>query len=283
MIRLLPGLALLIWASAAIADYQKGTYSAAQTRFGALQVVGERGDQRLLFNGADLGASNHALEIDGVWAVQGGAQDWAVITSYHGGNMCGGFALVAVMLTAETAVRTEEFGVCRGAPIDIRVTPEAMELDVSDPAARVSHQTFRFDGAQITQTPVAAQAAPAAGPGVEVTRWLESHPQALTQDPGEHARFAAIMTPAQMDDMNRQMSGPGGTEQRGDWVVGRACQAHQCNTSSAIWAVRISDGRPVAILFNGSNGVSPNSQTLGFAQQDWQDPVLRAMLEETLP
>ncbi len=274
-------LPLLLGALPASADFNGGAFEAAQTRFGALQVTGQRGNQRLLFNGTDLGLSDHAIEISGVWAVEGGGQDWAVITSYHGGNMCGGFVLFAVMLTAEAAARTEPFGVCRGGPVDIRVFPDAMELDVSDPAARVAYQTFRFDGQQLTQQAVLETAAPAAGAGPDVTRWLGQHPQALTQEPSEHARFAAILTPELMDDMNRRMSGPGGTEQRGDWVVGRACQAHQCNVAMAIWALRIADGRAVA-LFHDGGGAGPRTQTFGITQADWQDPVLRALMEDTL-
>jgi hypothetical protein len=251
MIRLMPILLLCCWAGTAWADYQKGNFTAAQTRFGALQVVGERGGQRLLFNGADLGLSNHALEIDGVWAVEGGAQDWAVISSYHGGNMCGGFALIAVMLTAEHAVRTEEFGICRGRPLDIRIDPGGMELDIGDPSPAVAHQTFRFDGRQITQQAVAPVAAPAAGGGADVTRWLTRHPQNMLQDPSALARLATIMPADKLEALAARMSGPGVTEQRGDWVVGTACQAHQCNTSGGAWALRISDGAPFVAFYEG--------------------------------
>lgn len=277
-------LALLL-PSAAWADYVAGNFAQAQTRFGALQVVGNIGAQRVLFNGADLGLSNYAFHIEGVWGVEGGAQDWAVLFSRHGGNMCGGGDYIAIMMTTGSAVRTEEFGTCRGAAIDVRVSGQALELDISDPAPRVAHQTFRFDGAQLTQTEVAQAAALPAGAGADVTRWLQRHPQALTQDAAEQARFAAIMTPAQMDVMNASMSGPGGTAQRGSWVVGRACQAHQCNAAWAVWALRVSDGRPLAILFEASRSESgaPNAQPLGFRDGDWQDPEIRAFLEETLP
>ncbi|WP_299194676.1 hypothetical protein [uncultured Litoreibacter sp.] len=235
------------------ADYAAGNFSQAQTRFGALQIVGDIGSQRVLFNGSDLGITNHAYHIEGVWAVEGGSQDWAVLFSRHGGNMCGGGNYLAIMLTNGSATRTDEFGTCRGRAIDVRVTPDMLELDVSDPAPRVSHQTFRFDGAQLTQTAVAQAAAPAAGLGADITRWLQQHPQALTQDPSEQARFARIMTPAQMDDMNRRMSGPGVTEQLGDWIVGRACQAHQCNAAAAAWALRMTDGAVFAVFYNGDN------------------------------
>lgn len=275
----------LATAGPAYADYVAGNFSQAQTRFGALQVVGDLGSQRMLFNGVDLGLSNHAFHIEGVWGVEGGAQDWAVVFSRHGGNMCGGGDYLAIMMTTGSAVRTEEFGTCRGGPIDVRVTMEALELDISDPAPRVAFQTFRFDGVQLTQTPVAQATAAPAGAGADVTRWLQKHPQALTQDPSEQARFAAIMPPDAMDRINAYMSGPGGTAQQGDWVVGRACQAHACNIASAIWAVRISDGRPVAITFvdQKSESGAPRAETFGFKDGDWQDPVLSALLGETLP
>lgn len=266
-----------IWGGTAWADYTAGSYTQAQTRFGLLQVVGQRGQQRVVFNGSDLGLENYAFSIDGVWAVQGGEQDWAVLTSRHGGNMCGGASQIAIMLTAGAAVRTEEFGVCRGGPIDLRVSPEALEVDVSDPAPRVAHQTFRFDGAQLSQTAVAEATAPAAGAGLAVTRWLGKHPQHLFQDPSEQARFARILTPQEMDEMNRRMSGPGGVEQRGDWIVGRACQAHQCNIAAAAWALRISDGAPFAIFYDRGGPV------VFAGDQQFADPVIASLLNWSLP
>ncbi|RLJ60590.1 hypothetical protein BCF46_0793 [Litoreibacter meonggei] len=266
-----------LWGSAASADYTAGGYTQAQTRFGVLQVVGQLGQQRVLFNGSDLGIENHAYSIDGVWAVQGGTQDWAVLTSRHGGNMCGGASQIAIMLTAGAAARTDEFGVCQGGPIDLRVTPEALEVDISDPTPRVAHQTFRFDGAQLSQVAVAEATAPAAGAGQAVTRWLGQHPQRLTQDPSEQARFARVLTPLQMDELSRRMSGPGDTRQEGGWIVGRACQAHQCNTAAAAWAVRIRDGAPFAVFYNRGGPI------VFAGDQQFADPVITSLLRWSLP
>ncbi|SHF01234.1 hypothetical protein SAMN05444273_103433 [Litoreibacter ascidiaceicola] len=266
-----------IWSNAAAADYLMGGYDQAQTRFGLLQVVGPRGFQRVLFNGSDLGIENHSFSIDGVWAVQGGGQDWAVLSSIHGGNMCGGGAQVAIMLTAGAAVRTDEFGVCRGRPIDVRVTPDALELDISDPAPRVAYQTFRFDGAQLSQVAVAEATAPAAGAGQAVTRWLGQHPQHLTQDPSEQTRFARVLTPQNMDELNRRMSGPGDTKQEGGWVVGRACQAHMCNSAAAAWALRISDGAPFAIFYDRGGPI------VFAGDQQFADPVIASLLRWRMP
>lgn len=273
-------------AGPARADYKSGAFSQAQTRFGLLQVVGERSQQRLLFNGTDLGVTTHAYEIDGVWGATGEAHDWAVITTYHGGNMCGGFAHMILKLSGTAVARTQEFGICRGGPIDLRVQPGAIELDISDPDAFVSHGIFRFDGAALTQTSVAqAGAAQAAGAGGDVTRWLNSYPQAVTQDPGEQLRFGRIMTPAQIQEMNDRMTGPGSIRQQGNWVIGRACVAHACNAASAWWGIRISDGRPLAIFMDATDSESgaPESQTFGFGDGDWNDPEIRGFLEMILP
>ena len=266
-----------IWSGSALADYSAGGFTQAQTRFGLLQVVGRLGQQRVLFNGSDLGIENHAFSIDGVWAVQGGVQDWAVLTSRHGGNMCGGASQIAIMLKAGAAVRTDEFGVCQGGPIDLRVTLEAMELDISDPAPRVAYQTFRFDGAQLSHVAVAEETAPAAGAGQAVTRWLGNHPQRLTQDPSEQARFARVLTPQNMDEMNSRMSGPGDTRQEGGWIVGRACQAHACNSAAAAWALRISDGAPFAVFYDRGGPI-----VFGGDQQ-FADPVIASLLRWNFP
>jgi len=125
---------------AAQADYNAGGFSQAQTRHGLLQITGPVGQQRVMFNGTDLGIETYAYAIDGVWAMQGGAQDWAILTARHGGNMCGGASQIAIMLTPGAAARTEEFGVCQGGPIDLRVTPGAVELDISDPG--VAHRRW---------------------------------------------------------------------------------------------------------------------------------------------
>ncbi|EPX80763.1 hypothetical protein [Litoreibacter arenae] len=266
-----------IWGGAAWADYTAGGFTQAQTRFGVLQVVGPLGQQRVTFNGSDLGIENHAYSIDGVWAVEGGAQDWAVLTSRHGGNMCGGASQIAIMLRDGAAVRTDEFGVCRGGPTDLRVTPEAVEIDISDPAPRVAYQTFRFDGSQLTQVAVSEGTAPAAGAGQDVTRWLGQHPQHLTQDPSEQARLARVMTPENVDELNRRMSGPGDTKQEGNWIVGRACQAHQCNSAAAAWALRISDGAPFVIFYDRGGPV------VFAGDQQFDDPVIASLLRWNLP
>jgi len=266
-----------IWGGVASAEYAGGNFDQAQTRFGLLQIVGPIGQQRVLFNGADLGIETYSYSIDGVWAVQGGTQDWAVLTSRHGGNMCGGASQIAIMLTSGTAVRTDEFGVCQGGPIDLRVTPEALEVDISDPAPRVAYQTFRFDGAQLSQVAVAEATAPAAGAGQAVTRWLGKHPQNLTQDPSEQARFTRVLTPQNMDEMNRRMSGPGDTRQEGGWIVGRACQAHACNNAAAAWALRISDGAPFVVFYDRGGPI------VFAGDQQFSDPVIMSLLRWNLP
>lgn len=256
-------IALALGPSQAVADYVAGSFQQAQTRFGLLQVVGQRGQQRVLFNGADLGLETYAYSIDGVWGAQGGTQDWAILTARHGGNMCGGASQIAIMLTNGAAARTDEFGVCRGRPIDLRVTATAVEIDISDPAPRVAHRVFRFDGVNLAETPVAlAAAARIPGGGTDVTRWLSQFPQALTEDAGEQARFARILTPSQMDELNARLSDPGKMERKGDWVIGRGCQAHACNASYGLWALRVSDGTPLAIFRNSVAGSDFDRQTV---------------------
>lgn len=273
-----------LWTSLALADYPSGQFTQAQTRFGLLQVVGPLGQQRIQFNGADLGIENHAYAIDGVWAVQGGAQDWAVLTSRHGGNMCGGASQIAIMLTSSDVVRTNEFGVCQGGPIDVRVDLSGLEVDISDPSPRVTHRVFRFDGTNLNETPVVLQSSDQMpGAGAAVTRWLSNFPRALTEDPSEQLRFSRILTPAQMDELNTRLSGPGSIQQEGGWVVGRGCQAHACNLSYALWALRISDGLPLVIFRDNDPNSEFDTQQIFGGDAARGDPNALNMMMEILP
>lgn len=266
--------AACISATGALADYAAGDFTGAETRFGSLQVVGARGYQQMLFNGVPIVEQDHAYSIDGVWAVSGGASDWAVIRAYHGGNMCGGFEMMIVRLSAGQAAVSPALDICGGQPEDIRLDAGAVELDITDPSVFVAYRVFRFDGAELNVTEVEASPAMAAGAGADVTRWLDRHPINLTQDPREHARFASIMGPVQMEAMNSRMTGPGRVEQRGNWIVGAACQAHSCGFASAAWALRITDGTPVAVFYDEGN------TTLVFnAISHSHDPVIAQLLE----
>jgi hypothetical protein len=269
---------LALSAGAARADFPETEHAQFQTRFGLLSVVGDYGSQRILLGAADLGISDARIAINGVWTLQDGTSDWAVLTTRHGGNMCGGVSAMYILrLSAGQVARTDGIGGCAGGPIGIRVYPDAVELDLFDSSAFVSHRVYRFDGTNLTETPVAVTAATTLpSGGADVLRWLQTHPHKLTQDPTEQARFAQIMSRDQFSRLNEAMTGPGGTDQRGGWIVGRACRAHLCNVSRGVWALRISDGKPMAVLYEGVR-----SQVFG-TDLSFDDPTIRELLEETM-
>ncbi|PTX56922.1 hypothetical protein C8N43_1587 [Litoreibacter ponti] len=259
------------------ADYPDGNFKTAQTRFGLLQVTGALGAMRINLNGTDLGIEDWSINIDGVYALEGGAHDWVLLTVHFGGNACTAPKMV-LRLSNGAVTRTDTFGVCKGLAKDILFHPDAVEVVFSDSDPKVAQRVFRFDGVTLTDTPIAAGvAADTLAGGADVLRWLGRHPQNLLQDPGEQARLRRIMGPDGIDEMSRRMSGPGEIRQEGGWVVGRACQAHQCNAAAAAWAIRISDGVPFAIFYDrGGPGVFPPDVPLS-------DPVIENLLRWSLP
>lgn len=257
-------LALLALSSQAAAEVALAPHPAFDTRFGPLRVQPAPYGQQLYFNGAPLADLNDAhVAIQGAWAVAGEPWDWVLVEIAHNGNMCPA-RLVMLRVGQGSLARTGEFAECLGQVRDVRVTGGGMTVSVTDPEVGVSHRDFFFDGANFTVTPIAAATAPPAGGGSDVLRWNGDSLYSVLQEASERARFQRIMTGPQLEELRRRTSVGAPSVRSGDWIVGGGCMAHQCNVSGGLWAIRISDGTPVAAFFDEGGreqwfGIDPRS------------------------
>jgi hypothetical protein len=262
-------------ATGAMAEIELGRHHVVDTRFGRLQVLGGEVDQQLALGQRPVeGVADARVTILGAWALADEAWDWALVEVAHLGNMCPG-RFVLLRVSATGVVRTAEFAGCLGRIEDVAVEPGRITVAVADPTVDVARRLFAFDGATFTEMPVAAGTAAPAGPGTDVLRWEGRHFQAVVEDAGERARFARIMSPADLESV-RRMSGVGGQgERHGDWIAGRGCQPHQCDAAMALWAIRISDGVPVAALRRAGGPVEVFGDPAVRA-----DPVIAGLLHD---
>jgi hypothetical protein len=238
-----------LWITPAAAQPALGDHQTFQTRNGLLQVSGDRTAQRLTLDGRTLAlAPQPRWWVHGAWGLAEADHDWVLVGWHHGGNSCGGaMHLMRVAPGGQVAI-SPEIGSCEGRILDLRVTPAAVEMDISDRDLAVSHRTHRWDGAAYTVTPHAPPPVAPAGAGEAVTRWIGQHPYRPFEDYAEQARFAAIM-PADQVTRLFQLIGPANAAvRRGDWVFGAGCQAHNCNGAGGRWGMRISDGAVVAAI-----------------------------------
>jgi hypothetical protein len=274
MIRFLSAALLALSASAASADMDFGSYDQFQTRFGAASVAGARPSQGLVVSGATLPVEqDYMWEILGAWALEGADHDWLLATHHHGGNMCGpGVTVIRVgQGTVQVMGETEA---CEGAVSDMRIEPDALELDIFVDGMRQQFTTYRFSDAGMETTPGEQPfAGTPAGPGADATRWIGEHPFAIFRDPGERARFLTIMSEHQIRDLSDRIGPANSVIQRGDWVLGAGCMAHACNISAGAWGIRISDGAAAAAIYE--NGTAP--QVYGPAAYD---PVFAGWMAE---
>lgn len=250
---------------AALAEYQDRGLKQVQSRHGLLQVSGDLGQQRIAFNGVDLGISDWSISIDGIWGYESAAHDWAVLTVHYGGNACDP-PRILVQLSASGVAMTERLAECRVEPLDLRVLPDAIELDFANPELDISHETYRYDGTNVSKKLVALQASSPAGAGDDVLRWRGKHAYALTQDSAEQARFANIMTPEQFERFAGRLEGLGQPARReGDWITGSACLKTECGMAAAAWALRISDGLPMAVIYHADGRIEVFGKNLPHA------------------
>lgn len=249
MIRILSAALVALSASAATADVPFGNYDQFQTRFGTASVVGQIPSQGLMLSGAILPVERDYLwDILGAWALEGADHDWLLATHHHGGNMCGP-GITVIRVGQDTVQIMGETGACEGAVSDMRVLPDALELDIFADGLRQQFTTYRFSdaGMETNQGEQPFASAPA-GPGADATRWIGEHPFAIFRDPGERARFLTIMTEDQIRDLSDRIGPANSVIQRGDWVLGAGCMAHACNDAAGVWGIRISDGAPAAAI-----------------------------------
>jgi len=262
----------------ASADVQFGSYDQFQTRFGPAQVVGATPSQSLTALGAALPVElDYRWEILGAWGMEGTDHDWLLATHHHGGNMCG--PGITVIRVAQGEVRMMgETGACEGIARDLRVLPDALELDIYTDGLRRAFTTYRFDAAGMAQTPGIAPVAapPPAGP-VDPAPWLGRHVSHLLRDPVHQARFLTIMSEADLAALSAHIAVGTGMERRGDWLLGAGCMAHSCNSHGAVLGIRLSDGQPRAVYWDPGSDGWPHTRVLG---ADVYDPTWHGWLNQ---
>lgn len=267
----------LVAAGSAAAQLALGDFHVFDTRFGQVQVVGGEVDQVIYFNDRfydDL--LSQQVWIHGGFAIAEAQEDWVLITRQHGGNGC--FPVhVLLHVTPQGLTASQEFGHCMAQPLDVRVSPGQVEIDMSHPDVTIAYQTVTFDGVTLSSatTNVAVTATPA-GAESDVLRWLGQHPARIFDDMSERARFALIMPEDQISGLAQHVDVANGTYQRGDWVIGQGCLPHQCDTARGVWGVRISDGAAGAAFIFGGGEV----MAFGLAISD---PTLRQVIEAHRP
>lgn len=273
MIRFLSAALLALSASAASADVNFGNYNQFQTRFGAAAVVGEQNNQGLMVAGATLPVEPDFMwEILGAYGLEAADHDWLLATHYHGGNGCG--AGITVIRVAQGTVQVMgETGWCEGAVSELRVLPEAFELDIFADGMRQQFTTYRFSDAGMETADAALPFAdPETLPTADPSQWVGQHPYRIFEDAGERARFLTIMTEDQIRDLADRIGPANNVIQRGDWVLGAGCMAHACNEAAGVWGIRISDGAPAAAIIAPWDvpltfGAAANDQTF----RNWVD------------
>lgn len=252
MIRLLSVFFALMFASAAQAQVESGNYTHFQTRFGAIEIIGERGNQSLAFEGTPLPLGpEHVFDIWGAFGLADADHDWVLAQDHHGGNSCGpGITVIRVSVGQVQMSGATEW--CEGRIFDLRVYPDALELDIFSDAMETQFTTFHFDGSSVTATlgELAFTDGTIAGPGADALRWVGQHPYRIFEDLSERGRFLNIMTAENIRDMSDRIGPANSVIQRGDWVLGAGCMAHACNISGAVWGIRVSDGAPAAAILD---------------------------------
>jgi hypothetical protein len=264
-------------AGTARAQMNLGEHSVFSTRFGQVSVVGGDVDNFIYFNGTTYDdIYGQRLFINGGFALGETQEDWLLITRFTGGNGC--FPVhILLHVTPRGLTPSPAFGHCVAEPLDIRVAPGRVAVDLSHPDVTIARQTFVFDGVELTSAESTVPiTSPPAGAGAEVTRWLGRHPAGIFDDLSERARFATIMPEGEISALANHVSVANSTFQAGDWVIGQGCLPHQCDVSRGVWGLRISDGAVGAAIL-GPNGFGT---LYGLALND---PTLRQIVDAHRP
>jgi len=239
---------LIVLTSPAAAQMQPDLHDALSTRFGELRVMYD-GDLRRLAVGRhliDLPA-DYIWWVRDVWSVESTPADWALVSWHSGGASChGGWHMLRI--TADGTTASPEIEICEGRLLDLQADAGGLEMVLEDQSFAISQNTYRWDGAEMTRTPLAAPDVPPAGAGEDVTRWIGEHPYMPYRDRSEQMRFATIMSPSDVEDLFAVIGPATEVEQDGDWVLGEGCMAHNCPYASGLWGMRISDGAVVAAI-----------------------------------
>ena len=257
-----------------------GEFQRAETRFGVVQVTGSAFPRRLAFNGQPTAIEDARIWILGAYAYPGEAADWLLLGQAHGGNMCPvSYRLARVSQGGLFA--TAPLGDCLGGPLELRVLPGRLELDIADPDLRTSHRTYAWAGSgPLSETVVPAalgQGGGAAPLGVSgAMGLLGKHPGAVLRDPPVQALFLQFMTPDQLEDIRRRVEVANGITQRPDWIFGQGCMAHQCNVNWGIWGIRLADMSVAAAAITRNAPAQIYGSLAAMQDPIWQDEAARA-------
>ncbi len=258
-----------VGASAAVAQTAFGEHTVFDTRFGQVQAVGGDVDNFLWFNGRMYDEIyGQRIFILGGFGLANQAHDWVLIRAQTGGNGC--FPVHQLIRVSQAGLSySEPFGHCAAEPLDVRVFPGRVEMDLSHPNVTIARETFGFDGPVLTSTQetITVTTQPA-GPGAQVMRWIGQHPHAIFDDFSERARFETIMPAAEINALANHVLVANSSFRQGDWVIGQGCMPHQCNVSRGLWALRISDGAAAAAIMD------PNGYLRVWGLAD-RDPVIQ--------
>lgn len=248
------------------------------SRFGTLSIAdtqGEYGDaQQLLLNGVAVdGIVDRFVSIRALLPrPDGEPADWVLISMANGGNGCPMmWAFVAVM--ADGANATPPFGTCSEGVLHPRTTEDAqVALDMTSFAEGEDYATYTYDGTRVTETivPYSNDGATPAGPGADVTRWSGGHPAAPFEDAGERLRFASMMSSEQVLELAARVMVGSDTITADGWVIGQGFDPASGGDISALWAIRISDGAPLAIFTD--TGLAPLG--FGIPEDGWPQAVI---------
>jgi hypothetical protein len=244
-----------------------------ESRFGALSIADvqvEYGDaQQLMLNGLAVnGVVDRYVSIRALLPQpDGDAADWVLISMANGGNGCP-MMWAFVNVTAAGAKATEPFGTCSEAVLNPRTTEDAqVALDMTSFIEGEDYASYTYNGDTVTEIIVAYNndGAAVAGAGDDVTRWSGGHPAAPFEDAGERLRFETIMSAEQVLNLaSRVVVGSDTVTQEG-WVIGQGFDPNSGGDISAMWAIRIADGAPIAIFMD--TGAQP--QSFGVPVEEW--------------
>lgn len=233
--RALAALSFTIIAGAALAQVPIDTAS------GVLQVVGERFEKRLFVGAEEIPVEGGLMSIE----VAERLGDTFLIQTFTGGNACPSF-----FFWLETAPgdlrRSADFGSCA----------DEYKLDVGHDTLTVTMSAFDnsggriaydYDGRQLVERTLGAKASglpPTAGGDV----WEGRYPFELLSAPEWRSRFVALMGEGALADAQRMIAVSTPMARKGDWIMGRGCQQHACDTTAAAIAVSADGSRLVIAL-----------------------------------
>jgi hypothetical protein len=244
-----------------------------ESRFGLLTVRDTQADwgdaQQLMLDGRPVaGALDRFVDVRAVLPrPDGAAADWVLLSLANGGNGCP-MMWAFVALSAKGARVSDLFGTCSEAVLNPRTTATgAVALDMTSFAAGEDYATYTYDGQTVTEVIVRysnAGAAPA-GAGDDVTRWAGGHPAAPFENAAERLRFESIMSADQVLDLAARVVVGSDTGTQEGWVIGQGFDPASGGDISALWAIRIADGAPLAIFMD--TGAQP--QSFGPPLEEW--------------